>query len=67
MLYVYRVKLMKMYEFELDAQNEEDVKEQVEHIMKFNKLLEKSYVRKTTRVKARKLYERVKFRNEENN
>ena len=67
MLYVYRVKLMKMYEFELDAQNEEDVKEQVEHIMKFNKLLEKPYVRKTTRVKARKLYERVKFRNEENN
>ncbi len=61
----YKVRLIKKYDFDLDGRSENDIREQVDYIMTQTKILEIPDVRKTIRVKIKKIHKK-EINNEEN-
>ena len=67
MLNRYRVRLIKKYDFDLDGRSEQDVVEQVSYIMTQTKILDMPYVRKSTKIKVKKIHERSNLENDKAN
>ncbi len=65
MLNRYKVRVIKKYDFELDGKSEKDIQEQVAYIMTQTKILDLPDVRKTTRIKIKKIHKK-EINNEEN-
>lgn len=57
MLNRYKVRLIKRYDFELDGKDENDIRQQVDYIQTQTKILDLPSVKKTIRVKVKKINE----------
>lgn len=67
MLNRYRVRLIKKYDFDLVGRSEQDLIEQVSYIMTQTKILDIPYVRKSIKIKVKKIHERSNLENDKAN
>ena len=67
MLSKYKIRIIKKYDLELDGKSEQDVREQVDYVVKHPNILEMSDIRKSTKIKIKKNRERSIYNNERNN
>lgn len=67
MLNKYKIKVIKKYDFELDGKSEKDIQTQVEYIMNKTNILDLPEIKKSTKIKIKRSYERNEHKNEKHN
>lgn len=58
MLNSYKIRLIKIYDFDLDGTSEKNIREQVAYISEQTKILDLPEVRKTVKIKIKKNHDR---------
>lgn len=57
----YRIKIKKIYVFDLDGENEKEIKKQINVVMNESRILDLPYINKSVKVSTKKIKkERVK-------